>query len=150
MITNAEKIQAWRDANPGKIIIERVLLDILGLNSLIGVDLSSAELRRVYLFGANLSGAGLSGFAFQGLPSGDGGFLATPNGWRITIGCWRNRTLDDLRDLIADRTEWPEAEGEERESRRPILQGLLAMCEAYAAKYPNAVEELQEIHGDQS
>lgn len=205
MTTNAEKIQMWRDANPSKIITEPVLLDILGLNSLSGVDLSGADLYGAHLscanlygtnlyganlagadlsgtnlrganlrwaslygadlrganlcradlysadlYGANLAGADLSGFAFQGLPSGDGCFLATSESWRITIGCWGNRTLDDLRDLIADRTEWPEAEGDERESRRPILQGLLAMCEAYAAKYPNAVEELQEIYGDQS
>ena len=114
-----------------------------------GADLYGANLHGANLRGANLYGVNIPGLTFQGLPSGDGHLIATPDGWQITIGCWENHTLDDLRDLIADKIEWPEATGEEREVRRPILAGLLAMCDAYAAKHPNAVSDLAKIHKEQ-
>ena len=75
-------------------------------------------------------------------PSGDGYLLPTPDGWRITIGCWRNHTLDDLRDLITDKTEWPEATGEERERRRPILAAVLDLAEAHTEYHADIVQTL--------
>ena len=121
-------------------------------------DLCGANLREAYLRGANLSRADLTwadlswaklggAITFTNLPSGDGRLIPTPDGWQITIGCWRHKTLDDLRALIADETEWPEATGAERERRRPILAGLLAMCEAQIAAHPDIVNELVRIHG---
>lgn len=111
--------------------------DLIAAN-LTDTDLNWADLRR-----ANLC----DGITFTGLPSGGGYFLPTPDGWRITIGCWKHKTLSDLRALINDEAEWPEAEGAERERRRPTLAGLLSMCEAHASANPGIVEELAKIHG---
>lgn len=111
-------------------------------------DLTAANLTDIGLIRADLRETDLcDGFTFTALPSGDGYFIPTPHGWRITIGCWDHKTLDDLRALINDEAEWPEAEGRERERRRPILAGLLALCEAHAAANPHIVEELAKIHG---
>lgn len=121
-------------------------------------NLCKADLRWTDLTAANLTDIGLvradlretdlcDGFTFTALPSGDGYFIPTPHGWRITIGCWDHKTLSDLRALINDEAEWPEAEGRERERRRPILAGLLAMCEAHEAAHPGVVDELAKIHG---
>lgn len=115
---------------------------------LYGVELTTANLTGAQLYMADLRKADLcDGIAFNGLPSGDGYFIPTPDGWRITIGCWDHKTLSDLQALINDEIEWPEAEGAERERRRPILAGLFAMCEAHAAAHPGVVNELAEIHG---
>lgn len=120
---------------------------------LLRANLKSVSLRRANLTEARLTGANLhmanlcDGLTFTGLPSGDGYFIPTPTGWQITIGCWKHKTLDDLRALINDEAEWPEAEGRERERRRPILAGLLDMCEAQAEANPHIVHELAKIHG---
>ncbi|MCT2056933.1 pentapeptide repeat-containing protein [Dermabacter hominis] len=126
--------------------------DLNGANlrgaDLYGVELTTANLTDAQLYMADLREADLcDGITFTGLPSGDGYFLPTPHGWRITIGCWDHKTLSDLRALINDEAEWPEAEGRERERRRPILAGLLAMCEAHEAAHPGIVYELAKIHG---
>lgn len=126
--------------------------DLNGANlrgaDLYGVELTTANLTDAQLYMADLREADLcDGITFTGLPSGDGYFLPTPHGWRITIGCWDHKTLSDLRALINDEAEWPEAEGRERERRRPILAGLLAMCEAHEAAHPGVVDELAKIHG---
>jgi len=47
MNTNAERLQAWCDANPGSHITESILMDVLGIGTLLYVD----------LWGANLQGA---------------------------------------------------------------------------------------------
>ena len=108
-----------------------------------GADLCGADLRGAYLSGADLSRADLDstdGFAFDAGPSGYGWIIPITGGkhdqrgqWRITIGCWRDHTLADLRAIIADEVDWPEAEGEERERRRPYLRAVLALCEAHLA-----------------
>lgn len=106
-------------------------------------DLTGANLTRVNLKGANLKGANLwGGMQFQSGRSGDGYLVPTPVGWQITIGCWQHRTLDDLRDLIADRVAWPKAIGKERERRRPMLRAVLALCEAHIDLHEGLVESL--------
>ena len=111
---------------------------------LYGADLRGADLRGADLRGADLYGAylyGDVGITFDTGPSGRGWLIRlTDEGlyqpdapWRITIGCWRGRTLDGLRDLIEDRVEWPEAGGDERDRRRPYLRAILALCEAHIA-----------------
>ena len=98
---------------------------------------------------ADLRGANLwGGMPVQAGRSGTGYLVPTPDGWRITIGCWRDKTLDDLRDLIEDRTEWPDAKGEERERRRPILAAVLALCKAHIGQQPDdIIDRLAEKWG---
>ena len=98
-------------------------------------DLRNANLRDADLRRANLWG----GMPVQAGSSGNGYLIPTPDGWRITIGCWWNKTLDDLRDLIEDRVEWPDASGEERERRRPMLRAVLALCEAHIGQQPESI-----------
>ena len=128
--SNAQMIRAWRSTHPDGRITEAVLLKILGLPDLQDADLRNADLR-----GANLWG----GLPIQAGSSGSGYLVPTPDGWRITIGCWADKTLDDLRDLIADRVEWPEAAGAERDRRRPMLAAVLALCEAHIDQQPAGI-----------
>jgi len=113
-------------------------------------DLRCAELRRCNLRYAHLDGADLRGvepssIAAFATPSGCGWIAPTPDGWQVSIGCWKFHTLDDLRALVkAPDTEWPEARGEECESRRPVLRGLLAWLEAHATYYAKDVAQLRE------
>ena len=110
-MTNAQKIQAWRDANPTTRLNEKLLLEILGLKTLWG-----ANLRGVDLWGANLRGADLRGTNLWGTnlwdadlwgglpistPSGSGYLVPTPDGWRITIGCWGSKnSLESMRVAV--------------------------------------------------
>ena len=105
--------------------------DLTGAD-LTGANLSYADLTRAELYGANLFHAKRWGGMILNTLSGDGYMVPTPDGWRVSIGCWRNHTLDDLRDLVVDKAEWPEADGVERERRRPSLIAALALCEAHA------------------
>lgn len=109
-------------------------------------NLREANLQEADLLGADLCRTALDGFVLQGLPPGSVHFIATPKGWRITIGHWKHKTLDDLRALLAGEDNWLVAKGEERGVRYPIFAGLLAMCEAYVAKNPSFVRELAAIH----
>ena len=187
MTTNAEKISAWRQANPYTTMNASLLREVLSLTNLWGADLGGADLgaanlwgadlgdanlggadlrganlRAADLWGADLGGADLRGADLRGAnlwaadlwgadlgggmpistPSGDGYLLPTPDGWHITIGCWRNHTLEDLRALIADKTEWPEATGAERERRRPILAAVLALAEAHTEYHADLIPAL--------
>ena len=142
MTTNAEKISAWRQANPYATMNASLLREVLSLTNLGGADLGGADLR-----GADLWGAGLRGGMPISTPSGDGYLIPTPDGWHITIGCWRNHTLEDLRALIADKTEWPEATGEERERRRPILAAVLALAQAHTEYHADIVQTLAKKWG---
>ena len=112
-----------------------------------GANLWGANLWGANLWGANLWGANLWGAMAVSVPSGEGVLVPTPEGWRISIGCWTNKTLDDLRDLIEDKAEWPEASGEERERRRPSLVALLATAEAHADYHNDKLEEIIEKWG---
>ena len=152
MTTNTEKISEWRQANPYTTMNASLLREVLSLTNLRGADLRGANLGDANLRGANLRGADLRGANLGGAnlgggmpistPSGDGYLLPTPDGWRINIGCWRNHTLEDLRALIADKTGWPEATGEERERRRPILAAVLTLAEAHTEYHAHLVTTL--------
>lgn len=132
MTTNADLIAQWRAAHPTERLSVPVLLDTLGLTTL-----SWADLYRANLYRANLSGA----LHEHILPinagaSGMGALYPQAEGWRVAIGCWRHHTLDDLDDLIADRVDWPEAVGGERERRRPLLAAIRATCDAFIDQMP--------------
>ena len=108
-------------------------------------DLRRCNLRRAHLDGADLRGVEPSSITAFTTPSGCGWIAPTPDGWQVSIGCWKFHTLDDLRALVkAPDTEWPEARGEECESRRPVLRGLLAWLEAHATYYAKDVAQLRE------
>lgn len=127
-------------------------VDLKGANlwgaNLSGADLRDADLRDADLWGANLCGANLwGGLPIQAGASGSGYLIPTPDGWRITIGCWNAHTLDDLRDLIEGRADWPEATGDERDRRRPMLRAVLALCEAHIGQHEGLIESLAERWG---
>lgn len=128
--------------------------DLTGANlrrcNLRDADLTGADLRRCNLRYAHLDGADLRGveplsIAAFATPSGRGWIAPTPDGWQVSIGCWKFHTLDDLRALVkAPDTEWPEARDEECERRRPVLRGLLTWLEAHATYYAKDVAQLRE------
>jgi len=118
-----------------------------------GADLRYANLRYANLRDADLRGANLRGADWWGgmslnTPSGAGYLIPTPAGWKITIGCWANKTLKDLRAIV-EGDDWPESKGVERERRRPIMAGVLALCEAHAEYYSEIVSELAKKWGTQ-
>lgn len=137
MTTNAGRITEWRDAHPTERLNAPVLLDILGLTTLSGADLIGAD-----LYGADLNGANLFGALHEHIlpihagASGIGALYPQAEGWRVAIGCWRHHTLEDFADLLADRIDWPEAVGEERERRRPLLRAIHATCLAFIDQMP--------------
>ena len=135
-ITNSvpasDKIAAWRTEHSRARVTEAVLCDLLG----------TADLG-----GANLWGANLGGAMSISTPSGSGYLVPTAEGWRITIGCWPDKTLDDLRTLVAG-DDWPESTGAERERRRPVMAGLLALCEAHVVYHAAVVPALAAKWGE--
>lgn len=108
-----------------------------------GADLWGADLRGAYLRGADLSGADLCGAMHEHIlpinagASGMGALYPQADGWHVSIGCWRHHALDELADLLADRIDWPEAGGEERERRRPLLRAIHATCLAFIDQMPD-------------
>lgn len=148
MTTNADLIAQWRAAHPTERLSVPVLLDTLGLTTLsgadlYGADLSGADLYRASLHGADLHGAYLSGAVHEHImpinagASGMGALYPQAEGWRVSIGCWRHHTLEEFADLLADRIDWPEAVGEERERRRPLLRAIHATCLAFIDQMPS-------------
>lgn len=142
MTSNAEKIETWRAEHPGQRLTMRIIKDVLDTETLCGANLYGANLYGANLRGANLRGADLCGanlpaLAMQGLPSGDAQLLPTPDGWRLTVGCWSG-TVDDLATLIAQDEDWPEARGAEVARRRPSLEALIALCRDHITRHPDA------------
>lgn len=153
MTTNADLIAQRRSAHPTERLSVPVLLDTLGLTTLSwanlrGADLSGADLYGADLYGADLRGADLRGADLCGaihehiMPinagaSGVGALYPQADGWHVSIGCWRHHTLDELADLLADQIDWPEAGGEERERRRPLLKAIHATCLAFTDQLPS-------------
>jgi hypothetical protein len=125
-----------------------------------GANLNGANLRWANLHGANLSEANLNGanlngasggvLAIDGLPSGSARLAPTPDGWSLRIGCWGDGTATygpaALRDLIAG-TDWPEAEGEGQDRRRPGLAAVADLCDAHAAANPDLIADLAKRWG---
>lgn len=94
-------------------------------------NINRANLTETNLVEANLHAAETGGaMTFTGLPSGDGYFVPTPNGWRISIEYWADKTLEELRAIANNQAEFA---------------GLLAMCEAHAAAYPGIIDELAAL-----
>ena len=153
---NAQKIQAWRDANPTTLITEAILLDLLGLKTLWGADLQGANLwgadlrdanlRDANLWGANLQDIGGLTMQLRGMPSGELILFPRPDGWWIRVGCW-DGTPDDLRELVAADDKWPEAEGAEIARRRPYLEAALALVDLHIAEHPGVIEDLSQRWG---
>ena len=167
MATHADRITEWHDAHPTECLTVPVLLNILGLTALYRANLSGASLYGANLHGANLSGANLSGADLYGanlyganlseaylygvlhehiMPinagaSGVGALYPQADGWHVSISCWRHHTLEEFADLLADRIDWPEAEGEERERRRPLLQAIYGSCLAFVDQMPSDLIE---------
>lgn len=110
---------------------------------LYGADLYRADLYRADLYGADLRGADLSGALHEHIlpinagASGMGALYPQAEGWRVAIGCWRHHTLEDFADLLTDRIDWPEAVGEERERRRPLLRAIYTTCLAFTDQMPS-------------
>ncbi|MGN8941176.1 pentapeptide repeat-containing protein, partial [Collinsella bouchesdurhonensis] len=116
--------------------------------SLYYADLYGADLRGADLYGADLSGANLhyarwGGLEINHLPSGTLHLTPTPEGWRITLGCW-NGTPDQLRDLIAKDQGWPEAEGDEITRRRPYIEAALTLCDLHMQDHEDIIPTLAE------
>lgn len=107
-------------------------------------NLSLTNLTETNLREVNSSGATIPGYIPLKTPSGEGDIRATPDGWRVSLGCWQHRTLSELQLIIADKVDWPEARGDEREKRRPFLVAVAALMEAQIAYYPNLIAELEE------
>lgn len=143
MTTNADLIAQWRAAHPTERLSVPVLLDTLGLTTLSGANLHGANLSWADLSGANLHGAYLYGVVHENVmpinagASGMGALYPQAEGWRVAIGCWRHHTLEDFADLLADRIDWPEAVGEGRERRRPLLRAIHATCLAFIDQMPS-------------
>ncbi|MFL0711626.1 MAG: pentapeptide repeat-containing protein [Microcella pacifica] len=112
-----------------------------------GADLRDANLRGANLRGADLRGANLWGGMPISTPSGSGYLVPTAEGWQVTIGCWRNHSLDDLRALVETDADWPEATGAERDRRRPILAAVLTLCEAHAVYHADKLAAVVEKWG---
>jgi len=113
--------------------------------NLYGANLYGANLYGANLYGANLSEASGGVLAINGLPSGSVRLTPTPDGWSLRVGCWVG-TVEALRTLIAG-TDWPEAEGDEQDQRRPGLAAVADLCEAHAAANPDLIAGLAKHWG---
>ena len=120
-----------------------------------GADLSRANLRDSNLWGANLTGANLS-YCTGGVTQIDNVYpypatlQPTPDGWHVRVGCWHG-TLDELHEIASsdDDDDWPEARGEERERRRPLLQAILSVFDAHVANHPDIIDDINNYWGNQ-
>lgn len=117
-----------------------------------GADMRGANLYDADLYGADLRGANLydarwGGLEINRLPSGTLHLTPTPEGWRITLGCW-NGTPDQLRDLIAQDQGWPDAEGDEITRRRPYIEAALALCDLHMQDHAETITMLAEKWAD--
>lgn len=142
-----ELIDQWRADNFNETLTEQIICDLLGVDTLQGADLRWAYLHRADLTRANLQGADLRQvdlpiLALTGLHPYQATFIPTPHGWHLRVGCWYG-TADQLRELIAKDTGWPEAEGDEIERRRPGLEALADLCDNHAARHQGVVDDLK-------
>ena len=98
-------------------------------------DLRYAYLRYAYLRDCDLHYAQVTEprILTMRTPSGWVTLVPTLDSWELRVGCWPG-TPDTLRTLIAG-DDWPEAEGSERDWRRPILAALADLCDAHIAYY---------------
>lgn len=112
-----------------------------------GVDLRGANLRGANMRGANLCDALWGGLQITELPSGQLTLIPTTDGWWLQVGCWAGAP-DQLRALIAQDEDWPEARGEEIARRRPYLEAALALCEVRMKDHAHVIDALKERWGE--
>lgn len=113
---------------------------------LAAADLTAANLENAYLKAANLKDANeWGGFRLDGLPSGQVTMTPRPKGWHLEVGCWAG-TIDALETLIAG-DDWPEAEDDEREARRPGLVALIAVLRAHTRYHADKLAAVQNKWG---
>lgn len=122
--------------------------------NLAGADLREAGLRnanlsKTYLRHANLSGATGSVAQINNLYPYPATLQPTPDGWYARVGCWYG-TLEELRDISTSEDDWPEATGDERERRRPLLQAMLDVFGVHVKNHPDLIDKLHEYWGDHS
>ena len=107
-------------------------------------DLSGANLRWANLRGANLRGADGGVLQISDLPSGHVITAPTPDGWHIVVGCWSGTATDLAALCDAPDEDWPEARGDERQRREPVLRATHALIEAHITYHAGLIEELAE------
>ena len=105
-----------------------------------------ANLHEANLSGANLRGADLyrglwDGLCIDGIHPYRCLLVPTPDGWKVTIGCWSG-TVPELRSLIASDDGWPEATGEQIAERRPLLSAFCDLCDVHMAAHPSVIDNL--------
>lgn len=74
-------------------------------------------------------------------PSGHAIHWPTPAGWRVRVGCWQG-DLDGLDALIHGDDPWPEAQGAEKDRRRPYLEAFIAAARHHETDKAAYIEEL--------
>ncbi|WP_455951387.1 pentapeptide repeat-containing protein [Arcanobacterium haemolyticum] len=168
--TNAQKIQEWRKNNADTRLTEDLLKQILELETLADADLTFADLSFADLCYANLSFADLTfaDLCYANLDSANlcganlslvyyilqisnfykyqAIFKPTPDGWKITIGCWTG-SIEELRTLADKDDGWPESTGKKIIENRPRLHLIADMCEMHMARFPGYIEKLAEKWG---
>ncbi|MBC3186383.1 pentapeptide repeat-containing protein [Corynebacterium sp. zg-331] len=112
-------------------------------------NLRDADLRDTALRWTNLWGAYWDGLVIERLPSGQVYLVPTPDGWHMRVGCW-DGTPSQLRTLIAQDDDWPEAEGNEIPRRRPYLEAALTLCEVHMADQADVIDQLRELWGEKA
>ena len=117
--------------------------DLHGAN-LHGADLHGADLRWADLHGANLHGASGGVLQITDLPSDQ--VIATPtlDGWHVVVGCWSGTPAELVALCDAPDEDWPEARGDERQRREPVLRAAHALIEAHITYHAGLIEELAE------
>lgn len=101
--------------------------------------------KNLELVGANLTGVDLRRSGVMGwgvltllrvLPSGDAQLVPTPAGWYLRVGCWGG-TPAELRELVSQDDDWPEARGSQVARRRPGLLALLDLVDFHMDQADN-------------
>ncbi|MFV0411119.1 MAG: pentapeptide repeat-containing protein [Paracoccus sp. (in: a-proteobacteria)] len=115
-----------------------------------GADLYAADLHSANLYAANLSGADLSAANLPTrstvrdlgeTPSGPAFIFPTPDGWRISAGCWLGER-DELRKLIAQDEGWPDARDDQVAERGPSLESVLQLADWHVGQHPGYIARL--------
>lgn len=106
------------------------------------INLQDSNLDKSDLDGSNLSGAGGSVLSIVGLHHYQCILKPTPRGWRVDIGCWRDKTVNELQELI-NGDKWPSAIGAEVDDLRPRLQTFINMSHAHMEAHHEALEIAQ-------
>ena len=171
-LTNANLTNAYLfNANLSRVNLTNANLTDANLFSanlfdalLFDADLTNADLSNTNLYDADLTRANLTNvnlfdaaltFSIGGVAKISNVYpypvniQPTPVGWYARVGCWYG-TLAALHDIATsdDEEDWPEARGDEREQRQPLLQAILRVFDAHVANHPGMIARLAERWGD--